>query len=1027
MSLSAGNTDPEEFKNFHQLLTKGNPDYQPFYFPLVKNGKDPLPGISWKKNRKTFSEAYSLMREGFNIGIAGTDKDNLCIVDIDNLEAVGGAKTTLTVKSRKQIGRHCFYFTKDEPAQGEGAIFKNSAKQNIATENAGEVRSNWQYVVCSGSFVPCSEEEIRRIPEEDRIHAGKYRLCLESEVSNITYEELPEIYRTTLEERRATEIAASIKKIEKRQCKSWERQGQKNRSALFDLDIHDVTGRSNQPGKRFEMFAELHGSETGKNASISGDVLHCWRHNVSHNAITYLAVASGVSTCSQAGFPHGGGSSRVDVEDPYTQFTIWKYAKDHGYIPKSDPIPSKALIYCALNRELCTKEEITDGWKLPVSIYNRVLEDCKKEGIETGREPIKEKKRKQKIREGKPEKINVPFDVVAEHILENAHIFSMRDNKQIYLYKDGVYKNEDTEALLDTEIRNVHNEYYAKYWNEANPGFPLTHVPKATAKYVSEVLAYIRAYTHITRDSIEENQDRYINLKNGLFNLETWELEPHTPEIKLIRQIPVFYNEDAKCPQISKFLHDVVAEPDIDLLCEIAGYCLTTDCSHQKAFMLYGVGSNGKSVFLALLEALVGGENTSAESLQRLEFDKYRTAKLYGKLVNICGDIPDSKMHKSEVFKKLTSGLDLIDGENKYQDSFHFRNTAKLVFSANVLPEGKKDKAYYRRWVLVQFPNNFEGGKEDKTLITKLKDPEELSGFLNLALQGLKRLKENGKFSNDKSVEDTQREYEFNSNPIAAFMDECTKESQGDIDAIILYSTYTLWAEVSNKNATAYNQWGKELKKLGYENYRDNKPGTNCTKKVTYWCNIALIPEAQDRLNWKKDTQACPSFLLATDAEKMQLGQAGQALPLPQTCLVNKPYCHSCVFNTEVTDKKDENANKIENSLTNNLEACPKMHFFDSISDRTGLQDRYVDEPVLKQKKLISEQQNEEYSVKNLEYIRSFRADLKRLVSDGHNFSVDNIPSLLDEFNRRYPGYKQVLGYQTLLDEAERLCEWEWG
>lgn len=110
MSLSAGNTDPEEFKNFHQLLTKGNPDYQPFYFPLVKNGKDPLPGISWKKNRKTFSEACSLMREGFNIGIAGTDKDNLCIVDIDNLEAVGGAKTTLTVKSRKQIGRHCFYY-----------------------------------------------------------------------------------------------------------------------------------------------------------------------------------------------------------------------------------------------------------------------------------------------------------------------------------------------------------------------------------------------------------------------------------------------------------------------------------------------------------------------------------------------------------------------------------------------------------------------------------------------------------------------------------------------------------------------------------------------------------------------------------------------------------------------------------------------------------------------------------------------------------------------------------------------------
>ncbi|QCR16562.1 phage/plasmid primase, P4 family [Methanosarcina mazei] len=1025
MSLSSGNTDPEEFKKFHQLLTKGKHDYQPFYFPLVKKGKDPLPGISWKNNRKTFSEAYSLMEKGFNIGIAGTDKDNLCIVDIDNLEAVGKAKTTLTVKSRKQIGRHCFYFTNDEPAQGEGAIFKNSAKQNIATEKAGEVRANWQYVVCSGSFVPCSEREINRIPEEDRIHAGKYRLCLVSDVSNITYEELPEIYKATLEERRATEIVANIRKIEQRQSKSWE-QGKKNKSALFGLDIHDVTGRSNQPGKRFEMFAELHGSETGKNASISGDVLHCWRHNVSHNAITYLAVASGVSTCSRAGFPHGGGSSEVDIEDPYTQFTIWKYAKDHGYIPKSDPIPSKALIYCALNQKLCTKEEITDGWKLPVSIYNLVMEYCKKEGIETGRQPIKEKKREQKISEGRPEKISVPFDVVAEHILKNNHIFSMRDNRQVYLYKDGVYKSEGTEAVLDTEIRNVHNEYYVKYWNEANPGFPLTHVSKATAKYVSEVMSYIRSYTHITRDSIEENQDKYINLKNGLFNLETWELKPHTPDIKLIRQIPVFYDTDAECPQISKFLHDIVVEPDIDLLCEIAGYCLTTDCSHQKAFMLYGVGSNGKSVFLALLEALVGGENTSAESLQKLEFDKYRTAKLYGKLVNICGDIPDSKMHKSEVFKKLTSGLDLIDGENKYQDSFQFRNTAKLVFSANVLPEGKKDKAYYRRWVLVRFPNNFEGGKEDKTLITRLKDPEELSGFLNLALQGLKRLKENRKFSNDKSVEDTQREYEFNSNPIAAFMDECTKGSQEDIDAIILYSTYVLWAEVNDKRVTPFNQFGKELKKLGYENYRDNEPGKNCRKKITHWCNIEIIQEAQDRLNWKKDIEACPKYLLATDAEKMQLGQAGQALPLPQTCLVNKPYCHSCVYYTEDANIKGKNGKKVENSLTNNLDACPKMHFFDNKRVRTGSQDIHIDVPVLVQKKIISEQQNEEYSMKNLEYIMSFRADLKKFVSSSPNHSADNIPSLLDEFNRRYPGYKQVLGNQTLLDDAERLSKWGW-
>ena len=211
----------------------------------------------------------------------------------------------------------------------------------------------------------------------------------------------------------------------------------------------------------------------------------------------------------------------------------------------------------------------------------------------------------EKIAQGKPKKINVPFEVVADRIRDKLHIFTMRDNKQLYIYKDGVYRSEGAEAILDTEIRDIHNEIYRDSWDSINPNIPIGHIPKAIVRYVNEVLAHIRAYTHITRDSLEKVQSEYINFKNCLFNLETWKTEDHSPEIKSICQIPVTFDKDAKCPKINDFLENVVAEPDINLLCEMAGYCLTTDCSQQKAFMLYGMGSNGKSVFLALLEALI--------------------------------------------------------------------------------------------------------------------------------------------------------------------------------------------------------------------------------------------------------------------------------------------------------------------------------------------------------------------------------------------------------------------------------------
>ena len=285
-------TNPEEFQKFHDLLTKNSEGYIPFYFPLVQNGKDPVPGISWKNNRLSFPEAYDRMKQGNNIGIAGTDVDKLSIVDVDNREAVGETKHTLNVISRKRNGRHCFYFTDDEPAQGTDAIFKDSSKQNIATEDAGEVRANWQYVVCAGSFVPCSEAEINKISEEDRENAGKYEVLIGADVADITFRELPEVYRLVIEEKRERALLAKLKPEIKKS--TLIQNHDKKKSALWGLDIHAVTGCSNDPGKRFEMFSEMHGSETGKNASISGDVLHCWRHGVSHSALTFLAVASGL-------------------------------------------------------------------------------------------------------------------------------------------------------------------------------------------------------------------------------------------------------------------------------------------------------------------------------------------------------------------------------------------------------------------------------------------------------------------------------------------------------------------------------------------------------------------------------------------------------------------------------------------------------------------------------------------------------------------------------------------------------------
>jgi putative DNA primase/helicase len=107
-------------------------------------------------------------------------------------------------------------------------------------------------------------------------------------------------------------------------------------------------------------------------------------------------------------------------------------------------------------------------------------------------------------------------------------------------------------------------------------------------------------------------------------------------------------------------------------------------------------------------------------------------------------------------------------------------------------------------------------------------------------------------------------------------------------------------------------------------------------------------------------------------------------------------------------------------------QACPKMRFLDSERHMKSILTSLSCEPVLGQKMMNSEQSHKNNCIKKFEHIKSFRTDLKNLVMSEYNCSVESIPDLLVDFNRRYPGYKQVLEYQDLLNEAEKLNSWGW-
>lgn len=268
-----------------------------------------------------------------------------------------------------------------------------------------------------------------------------------------------------------------------------------------------------------------------------------------------------------------------------------------------------------------------------------------------------------------------------------------------------------------------------------------------------------------------------IAVTNGLLNPEKGTLTPYTPNEFVVQQIPVEFKPEAECPVNLKFLAEVLEPDQIPIIQEALGYCLLQAMPIHTSIVLLGEGANGKSTLLNVINAFLGAENVSHVTLQQLCEGRFELAQLHNKLANICDDLPSNSLKSVGNYKNLTGNAP-IQGQHKFKDPFNFLSHAKLFFACNKLPPAPEDTvAYYRRFIILNFSRMFTGKNADNKLLEKLTTPNELSGLLNWALEGLKRLLKNGQFTSAKSIEETRSQYIRTADSCLAFIEEQTEIS----------------------------------------------------------------------------------------------------------------------------------------------------------------------------------------------------------------------------------------------------------
>lgn len=292
---------------------------------------------------------------------------------------------------------------------------------------------------------------------------------------------------------------------------------------------------------------------------------------------------------------------------------------------------------------------------------------------------------------------------------------------------------------------------------------------------VKESLLKQFLFSGIIPDFKEVNKTTKIPFKNGTLTFDGGEISfgGFDKSDYLTYQLPFDYDENAKSPLFIKYLERVLPDPALQkIIFEFFGTIFLKDIKHEKILLLYGSGKNGKSVLHDVLHALLGDNNITSLSLASLSDPKSQTrALIENKLLNFSSEIGSTKNNDIDMIKKLASG-EPVEIKEVYKPPYIMKNYARLVFNCNTLPkEGENSDGFHRRLQIIPFSQIISEDEIDLNLAKKI-IANELAGIFNLIIEGMKRFKEQGKFTNSSLIKYESEKYRRDSNSVLSFIDE---------------------------------------------------------------------------------------------------------------------------------------------------------------------------------------------------------------------------------------------------------------
>ena len=439
-----------------------------------------------------------------------------------------------------------------------------------------------------------------------------------------------------------------------------------------------------------------------------------------------------------------------------------------------------------------------------------------------------------KVIKDKKDQDRVRFSTYERELLISHPYLKKNEIGIVFQYENGVYKMLSDQEISDMVLTGLFDDML---WNYR------------TKKNVSDKVACLLSIIPLL--VITDDKGYIINVKNGLLNIDTKELQPHTPDFVSLVQYPVDYEPEATAPVweqcVDEWMSGDEQEGKVTLLKQFSGYLLSSSMLYDRALFMVGDGGNGKSTFIDTISMVIGKNATSHIDLESL-YGEFGMHGLIGKRLNIIEEV-HGNYYQSNKLKKLISG-EQVTIDIKYKPQFTFRPQTKFVFSVNLLPRvDDTSTATERRILAVQFLNNYRDNPNYELRSSVGLLAKELSGILNWMIDGAQLLAYAKKFIITEEQVRMLDEYREENSSVEGFLARCIiLNEHSSIDTPTLYAEYKRWSATDGGRKPKANiTFTKEVKAYGAKGKRFTFTGRSSGNAESKFNGIALSPQWIDQ------------------------------------------------------------------------------------------------------------------------------------------------------------------------------------